>query len=287
MTFKSPFVDTFQSPFSNPFGESVVDTSVLHPNEIAVFDVTDSASYSGTGQTWTDVVNGHTIFRGADGTTEAGDDPIFNGTAGTDSAYWNTDVNDSRYFTVDSITEKVEKAYKAGTVLTFVEAVKKPTSNDFVGMYQAGVNNTSSGGYRGVYLLKAITTGGYLRVWTVAGGTQVIQDVSSGGSTMEANGGNLLIIATIDLSTGDLTVWFNGSKQTATMSVAHLDSSDDTLGYPPLINAARNTNGSTFAEMPANGYEQHAWAVIDGSISDADAATIKTRIEALTGRTYS
>lgn len=84
-----------------------------------VLDAGDSASYSGTGQTWTDVQSGANYYRG---TTSGSDttDPTFNGVAGglSPNEYWSFDGGD--YFTPVAATTFDDGYHKNGATWSFL-----------------------------------------------------------------------------------------------------------------------------------------------------------------------
>lgn len=107
----------------------------LTANLKLVLDATDVASYSGSGQSWLDRSgNGYDFFRGATSSATT-DDPTFNGTAGSPSAYWSFDGGD--FFRYDSANETwMNNLHKAGLKCT-VLAWYYPTGT--------GVNNLVCG----------------------------------------------------------------------------------------------------------------------------------------------
>lgn len=94
----------------------VTDGLVMH------LDAGDSSSYSGSGQTWSDLEGNYDWFRGQTGSSE-GSDPTFNGTAGDKSAseYFSTDGGDR--FTIDG-------AY-SGTLIRQLGRTDKPFSLEY------------------------------------------------------------------------------------------------------------------------------------------------------------
>lgn len=284
MTVKSPIRNLCNDITGNLIGKVSGDNSIIHPNELAWFDATDSASYSGSGQVWTDVINGHELYRGVDGTSESGNDPQFNGTSGDDGAYWSTPVNDSRFFTSKSLPTLVEEAYKSTSNLTVVTAMKTPTANDFwdplcVGTPSGGTND------RGMRFMHALGSG-YIRIIHKANGQTKFAQVNASGGEMASGSRNLITIVNMDMTTGNIILFANGSKYTGTLDTTFADTNDNAAGHVALCGATRNSNGSTYGEMPANGFEWHGIGFIEGGVTDSEAADIKTKVEALTGRTY-
>lgn len=102
--------------------------AALTSNLQLVLDAGDSASYT-SGQSWLDRSgNGFDFFLGANGSGGA-DDPVFNGIAGSPSAYWSFDG--SQYFTYDTTNETwMQNIHKDNALFSFVFFYRSGTTID-------------------------------------------------------------------------------------------------------------------------------------------------------------
>lgn len=91
----------------------------LTTNLSLCLDVADLNSYSGTGQTWTDVAGANDYFRGISGSANASD-PTFNGTAGVadENTYWSFDGAD--YFDETADHTFADEWHKNNGVFSFI-----------------------------------------------------------------------------------------------------------------------------------------------------------------------
>ncbi len=107
---------------------SAITTLTLTGNLRVCLDAGDSASYGGSGQTWTSVASGaYSFFRGATSSAEASD-PAFNGLAGALSGSEYFTLNGSQWFTLNQTNPAwVQTLHKANAVLTFMAVVYIPT----------------------------------------------------------------------------------------------------------------------------------------------------------------
>lgn len=102
--------------------EMITETG-LTSNLVLCLDAGDSASYSGSGQTWTDVSgNSNSFFRGSSSSSQSSD-PTFNGSAGakTSSEYFSFDGGD--YFTETTSHTFADLWHKNNGVFTLVAAI--------------------------------------------------------------------------------------------------------------------------------------------------------------------
>lgn len=108
-------------------------------------DAGDAASYSGSGQTWTDRSgNGNHYTRGNDSSATT-DDPTFNGTAGSlaDTAYWSFDAGD---FFEESADQSFADTWGSDGALWSAIALLYPPSGGFANtdnIFQNGVAVTT------------------------------------------------------------------------------------------------------------------------------------------------
>jgi hypothetical protein len=109
--------------------QSIQAAGVATTNLQLCEDVADYASYTGTGQTWTDTSASATSFYRGAGSGGGGDDPTFNGTAGALDAntYWSFDGGD--YFTPVSGANPawIEPFHKTNATFTIVAALYHPS----------------------------------------------------------------------------------------------------------------------------------------------------------------
>lgn len=123
---------SFQGPASGRIRDpiiTIINKLGLRDSLQLCLDAGDDASYSGSGQTWSDRSgNGTDFLRGATSSSEASD-PTFNGTAGrnTINEYWSFDGAD--YFTLSGANPTwVNDFQKNNAVSTFVSMVYINTS---------------------------------------------------------------------------------------------------------------------------------------------------------------
>jgi hypothetical protein len=108
----------------------MIQDAGLTSNLVLCLDAADSNSYSGSGQTWTDVSgNSYNFYRGTTSSSQS-TDPTFNGTAGNKSSseYWSFDG-------ADLFTETTNHGFDTGWhknngVFTIVAAVDLPSAAD-------------------------------------------------------------------------------------------------------------------------------------------------------------
>ena len=148
------------------------DTGI--PKAVFELDAGLSASYSGSGQTWANIVtapadgSGQTaydFYRGATNGSE-GSDPTFNGSAGANSAneYFSFDGGD--YLTlVGSNTTFLNSLHKENAVFTWYGFLRTPTSTGNANLF--GTNAQSSSNI-GIHI--NISTGGTLQLLVASGG---------------------------------------------------------------------------------------------------------------------
>lgn len=232
----------------------------------AQWDATKTASYSGSGQTWANL-----IATPSDGETQADydchlgagsgsstDDPTFVGTAGTDSAKWTLDGGD--FFACKNtgllaMAKAHRTDYSDGTWIAFV-----------------GLTQTGAGGFMsntdafadGVTLRKQ--SGPQVRLQVTGGAV-----LSSGGSALPNDVAHV-VICTWDSSETSGTVskvYINSDTPETTSSTTFNTSTADRNNA--LMIGARGD----LAQILASGSEIYGMALGQGFLTDALAASIR------------
>lgn len=191
-------------------------------------DAGDEASYSGSGQTWSDVSgNGHHFYRGATSGSESSD-PAYNGTAGRRSAgeYFGFDGGDYCVLAASNPTW-ANNMHKDNAKWAAIAAVYLANLDGNQGIFgtQAGAHQIGSSVY--------IDTAGKLN-WLIGNGSTEETKTSSGAlsagawaligmSVDEAKGaGGLIFNINGTSSTHDATIASPSASNASTMEVASL-----------------------------------------------------------------
>lgn len=248
----------------------------------AVFDLdaTKSASYGGSGQTWSNLVTepadgsdqtAYDFYLGGTGSATT-DDPTFTGGAGSSGAYFYFDGGD--YFQI------------AGGMPEFLKSLHKTTGGQASTVAVAG-RLTTGGTF---YLFNTGTSSGahgLRRSWVTTNSTFGGQQFAGSGSTAQEiseryfqTGLDYLVISSYDPATSTFYWWINGVRQ-----------GDDTI--TPNTSTTDSTNcriGSTTATTPGglilDGNRIYAVSGFNAVISDAEEALIRGEYESRHGRSY-
>lgn len=192
---------------------SIIQSLSLTTNLQLCLDAGDSASYSGSGQTWNDRSGGgYNFYRGADGSA-GGTDPTFNGTPGalSSSNYWS--YNGSQYFTLaQSNPAWVNNIHKAGAVYTIAQWVYlngiSSLSQNFACIGDSQVSPTEDG--IGFLFASSIVT--LLKMNLYLGSTIYNKDTTTSSTNNTWN----FIAVSVNISTGVVTFNLNGTAETYT-----------------------------------------------------------------------
>ncbi len=147
---------------------------------LVVLDAGDSSSYSGSGQTWSNLVSGAgtDFYRGADGSAGS-DDPTFNGTAGglSESEYWSFDGGD--FFQEVTSAWGDDPFHKDNATFTLL-AIHWPVSGSGQGLFGNGFNSGAS------FYLSIDATKAYLTVRRAPSANALVADSGSASHTTSA-----------------------------------------------------------------------------------------------------
>lgn len=259
-------------PPSGNFLDSVLASAVCD------LDATISSSYSGSGQTWanliTDPADGaaQTDYDFTLGATasESTDDPTFNGTPDDSAAFWSTDGGD--FFKLATNTSFFENLHKTtgGTDWWIASAFQ------FAGTGSQAVYSGNTSIDEGIEILATSAAAG-ITVNIDRNSTRTNNNLDSGALVV---GTDYLVIVSFELSTDDIKFWLN-----TTIGVLDTDASTSTSSAP-------NTKGTGLMARPSGGQMFKSGAryyhLSSGNefLDDTKAALIFTHLRTRHGRDY-
>lgn len=283
------------SPVQSPAGSAVVSDAVVAEEEaaasnyldgvldstVADLDATQSESYSGSGQTWSNLVTSpsdsssqisNDFYLGADGNADS-TDPTFTGSAGDAGAYFALDGGD--WLAAKDLSSSTTLKSLGKTTTSFWVAIAFQTPSSLVsstGIWGGGFQNADEG---------------FTANYTAAGAARLFQFYGSGTTftTLTPTIGtstDYLWIVSVDMSatTNNVRSWINTTTKEET-SVTWTSNTDNTVNFD--VGAG---GGSAHLGKAANGTRIYSFALGNEFIDDADAALIFAHLEARHGRDY-
>lgn len=256
---------------------SVTDPSLKGVVSSCVFDLdaTQSASYGGSGQVWANLVSAPADgsaqtaydFTLGNTTSTASDDPAFNGSAGSASAYFSVDGGD---------------LFRLGGNTTFINSLHKTTGgSDF--WIAAAFRFVSSGSVQELFSDRGSSNTGISWRISMSENLSVQQRGDSASVTCTdtvplGNGADHVGIVSVSAS-GSVRFWLNSATKTT-----------NTITYNATTADAGNTlalasNGAGGSRL-ANGSRIYAYSMGNSFLDDAQTAQILALYEARHGRDY-
>lgn len=262
-----------QSGSTPAYLDSVIDSVCCD------LDATIAASYSGTGQTWANLIaspadgaaqTAYDFYLGADGLAST-NDPTFNGTAGDAAAYWGFDGGD--FFQIaGGNTALLRDAHKTtgGPAITVGWAFKTPSSlSNFFGMGTAGA--TADHGFR----LFSLGGGDDFR-WYQTTGLNAIT-LFTAAPTIVADT-DYLFLASFDYTAGSFKYWLNSTTGVTETLVSNASTTN-------AADAFQLGSAGSVAPVPS-GFRTYGFYIFNEILDNTKAAAIINHINARHGRTY-
>jgi hypothetical protein len=240
-------------------GDGGIDYNIA-PNMEFYWDFTEAP----VSDQYTDKINSHVIQLG-DGAT---DKPTFN----TDKL----DFDGSSYLTgVSSNTAFLNDLAKAGSQYTFVFAGKQSTVAALNGLFATERQNGQTA--MTVYRQNSSLSSRQVQYFNV-------NTFTSQNNITEADltAKNILIVMSVDVDAGTIDWFINGTAYSASNTFAKAVS-DPTDTF--ILCSRYNISALPLYPL-TNGWEAHGIAFTSGLTDATGAASIKTNIEAITGRVY-
>lgn len=256
-------------------------TSIQSVVSSCVFDLdaTQIPSYSGTGQVWSNIVLNPADsepqtaynFNLGSGSGSGADDPVFTGTAGTQSAYWA--LNGSQYF-----------SFASGSNTTFLNAIQKTTGGTNF-WFAIPFRFKSSGAVQGLFATNSATTQVGFRV-TISATNQIqlqvrgdTGNVSTSASSFSAlvDGTDYLYVVSMDGTT--VRQWLNSPFA---VEAAFTKNACTSNGTASLKIAAQGSGASPVA----SGTRVYSLSGGNGFIQDTDTVKIAQVYYGRQGRPY-
>jgi hypothetical protein len=246
-------------------------------------DATFAASYSGSGQTWSNLIaspadssaqTDYDMFLGATGTATS-DDPTFTGTPDTSSAYFLMDGGD--HFTMKTNPTLVDQL-QADNGQSWWLAVAF--------QYQGTAQNTilfSTGGLpaeQGMEVFVGDVGNGpaiRTRLNHNRNATRTVNNFNTAG--YYTAGSDYLVVISYDHTTDTIRLWKNGTGETS----ADINSDTGTLPATSEYEIGKRVGGSN--NLP-NGTRIYHQSFGNAFLSDGDEAAIRAHLETRHGRTY-
>lgn len=248
-------------------------------------DATQSASYGGSGQTWSNLTaspadganqTDHDYYLG-DGSGSDAADPIFTGSAGSQSAYWAFDGGDGFTLTAASVAAMVD----------FYKNLHKSTGGQahsicFVGRFAAtagvsralgGTGNATTTGQGMYYFIPSFSTTDKLGLgwYDGTGGNTLINSAVTADST------DVFVVMTFDPSTGAYKAYVNADAPVTGTATAQVSTTDPTRVMEIMQSGSANI---------ASGSRLYACSMYNTVLSNDDVANVKAFYEARHGRSY-
>ena len=249
-------------------------------------DATISASYGGSGQTWTNVISSpndgssqtdNDFWLGHD-TNAAGDDPTFTGSAGSNTAYFALDGGDNFNVKSYSAATTLYDAHKSGASGSqwWVAAVFYRVGSSVKSYWGSGFNSSDTGTYT------YIDPNGTSRLYRMSGSSSNV--IISPGSNHSESTPTLMIISVDNTATtNNVRVWTNTNTKTVYSynGGTFTGNGDTSWGI-----ASTYTNTTTASSRLDNLSRYYGFAWGDAFIDDADADKICEYYETLHNRDY-
>lgn len=251
---------------------------------VADLDATKLSSYSGSGQTWSNIIEApadsesqtaYDFFLGADGTSST-DDPTFTGSAGDSGAYFSHDGSDM-FKIKNGNTSLIAGLHRdnGGSPWWFAIAFRTPSSiSGFSALF--GTSGTGGSGSNSLEFLAGTVNS--IRVNVTRGGSFTSNNFGAGLSTSTDY---LVIISGDPTVSDDLTVWVNTSTGTTDTDMNASTSSTDTTHSADI--GSRGGGGGLTLE---NGYRVYGVSIGNEYIDDTKAGLIIAEYEARHNRDY-
>jgi hypothetical protein len=269
---------TSVSQISNTLNISESISSIISS---AVFDLdaTRTTSYSGTGQTWNNLIatpadsssqSTYNFYFGADANAST-DDPTFTGSAGSPSAYMAFDGGD-RFKLASAMTTFLNNLHKTtGGQDFWIAMALKFIQNDVAQHWFSTGNSTSNS--HGIWLL--VSSAERVALAQGGGGTSVTLQ----HPTTAVNNTDYLVIASYSTSLGQGRIWMNNPTKTQATLTFNTSTSAPT-GYASI---GRNNAGT--GPVPS-GTRVYAVSMGNSYIDDVDASKLFSLYEARHQRDY-
>lgn len=238
-------------------------------------DATLSASYGGSGQTWSNVIaapaDGETqtkydFWLGA-GSGSSTDDPTFTGSAGSASAYFSYDGGDYNSGKMASLSTFINSVYKAASGLKYWYGTAL--------RFKHGTGNQ---------MLITANGGGYGFFWYINSSDQLVittnaaSNVTSTVGTL-TDGTDYLILFSYDKDSNNLRYWINTTTSSSTARTQS-GANSTTVTKPTLF--AFDAGSAP----PANGTRVYWAAMGNDYLDNTKAASVYSHIEARHSRDY-
>lgn len=240
-------------------------------------DATLSASYPGSGETWSNLIaspadgsaqTDNDFYLGADGTAD-GANPTFNGSANDPAAYWSFDGGD--YFSL-----------KTGANTTFINALHKTTGGTAWTMVAAYRQSGTAAAFFGT--ADSSVAKGIPGVY-VSGSDLIIVQFGDSGTTFESgltdqmtDGNDYLIIASYNGS-DTYNYWLNSATSSDSDDASYSATSDNAAGIMRIGRANTSTH------MP-NGSRLYHFSLYNEFIDNTKAGNIISALETRHSRNY-
>lgn len=248
-------------------------------------DATISDSYSGSGQTWANLIvspndgaaqTDYDFFLGADGNSST-DDPTFTGTAGDSGAYFSLDGADffHQVIAASSNPTVFQDMSKAGAAWWMAFGLR--TAATFQTLNVLFENGALTGdGVNGLRLAIRASVSGTLQLVVDNSDQNIINDV---GDAM-GNSTDTLYIISYSGNDSEARIWTNSTTKNQFAITPTVNSNSNTANQAGLFAEEDNTAGW------GNGTRVYHVSIGNAYIDDADAALIFTHLEARHNRDY-
>lgn len=246
--------------------EEVVTALRCDPIDGALFDLdaTCTESYSGSGQTWSNIVadTDYDFYLGVDGTADGITDPVFTGSADSEDAYFLLNGNNDLFTQIDStLGTMLQKCHRSDSDPCWVAAVYQ--SQDITNNYGIMGNGATAGlkGWRWDRLTSNLTFG-------------VNSDTNQSNDSGVATGQGIehIIIMTWDpsLATNGACVWVNSTTKTCFNHNMGTNTTDVTSAFTLADSALGNMR---------NLFRIYAFSGGQAFLDDADALAIMEKYQ--------
>lgn len=248
---------------------------------VADLDATLASSYSGTGQTWANIIaspsdgaaqTDYDMNRGASNSSSS-DDPTFNGTANDPAAYWSFDGGD--YFSLASGTNTalLSGMHKStgGSPVTIIMALKAPTSYSATGALFATTTASSAEG-----LEMRITVASVNQLIHRGGSTN---GVSTPFTTTPSAGAIHLLAMAFDYGASSLKTALDARTFTSKTLTLHTTTAN-------ASNALRIGASGTGGDILPNTTQIYGFYLFNKMLSDAELSGVIDILNSRHNRTY-
>lgn len=253
----------------------IITDAGLTSNLQLVLDPADSASYSGSGQTWTDVsTNAAGYFRGTSSSSEASD-PTFNGTAGAldNTDFWSYDGGD--FFTKTSAIATWENnLHKSGWAFSLIAMINPSTLNDIQYLFFT----QSSGLIDGVNYNVSVQKGGRQLNVTVNNHTGIHYQSNVANLSPASPPDSVYFVAlSYAIGTGNTGTYILNNLSASNLSTTQSAAPSTNSGSTPLI--GKQTSGY----INSNGQKIYGMAMWNTNLSLANLKTLQQNIKTARG----